>query len=343
MAVKKKSGSASAKKAKKQKLQRKQQKKKQLEAKKAKVATATKAAGPDANWRALLEKGVAGDGARSSSSSSSAAAKRRQQKRDRPGADESATYGSSIDWTRRNAKSMEARMVALDCEMVGVGTSDESRLARVCVVNERGEVMLDRYSKPMEEVTNYRTQFSGIRPSDLKGAPSFWEVQVEVADLVRGKMLVGHQLRSDLEVLMLKHPRSLLRDTALYAPLRRVNAETGRTHAAKLRDLCLNELGKVIQDGEHDPYVDARAALEIYKKHSTAWERRVLELRAARHTAREKKRDKRGSDRDILPSTIDLTTKRTEPSGTLASESVSTDTQADVFARPPRTRKHKRS
>lgn len=58
--------------------------------------------------------------------------------------------------------------MALDCEMVGIGEDGkESALARVSIVNHHGECLYDKYVIPGEEVTDYRTQFSGIRPHDL--------------------------------------------------------------------------------------------------------------------------------------------------------------------------------
>ena len=52
--------------------------------------------------------------------------------------------------------------------MVGVGEGGkDSVLARVSIVNSRGEVVLDEYVKPREKVTDHRTCFSGIRPHHL--------------------------------------------------------------------------------------------------------------------------------------------------------------------------------
>jgi RNA exonuclease 4 len=45
----------------------------------------------------------------------------------------------------------------------------------------------------------------------------------DVAKLLNGKVLVGHALHNDLDVLMLSHPRSKIRDTATYKPLMRVS------------------------------------------------------------------------------------------------------------------------
>lgn len=61
------------------------------------------------------------------------------------------------------------KSVALDCEMVGVGPGGvESALARISIVNHFGKCVYDKFVKPGDEVTDYRTQFSGIRPHNLK-------------------------------------------------------------------------------------------------------------------------------------------------------------------------------
>lgn len=49
------------------------------------------------------------------------------------------------------------------------------------------------------------------------------QCQREVAELLKGKILVGHALKNDLDVLMLSHPRMMIRDTAKYKPYMRVS------------------------------------------------------------------------------------------------------------------------
>lgn len=61
-----------------------------------------------------------------------------------------------------------------------------------------------------------RTKFSGVRPSDLvagKAIP-FEDAQAQVAEMMKGRLLVGHALTNDLKALMLDHPRKDIRDTA---------------------------------------------------------------------------------------------------------------------------------
>lgn len=64
--------------------------------------------------------------------------------------------------------------------MVGVGPEGiESTLARVSIVNYHGVIMLDRFVRPREKVTDYRTWVSGVREEDLRNG----ELAVEVAKL----------------------------------------------------------------------------------------------------------------------------------------------------------------
>ena len=65
-----------------------------------------------------------------------------------------------------------------------------------------------------------RTAVSGIRPSDLVDAPEFTEVQAEVAEILKGRVVVGHALSHDFKVLFLDHPRKLIRDTSKYKPFK---------------------------------------------------------------------------------------------------------------------------
>lgn len=56
----------------------------------------------------------------------------------------------------------------MDCEMVGVGDDGkESILARVSIVNQYGCCIYDKFVRPTERVTDYRTKVSGVRWTDL--------------------------------------------------------------------------------------------------------------------------------------------------------------------------------
>ena len=178
-----------------------------------------------------------------------------------------------------------SEVVALDCEFVGIGVGgDQSVLARACIVDGAGAVVYDSYCNPVGDlrlISDYRTWCSGIEPRHLVGAPSFDRVQAQVAALMRGKLLVGHQLDSDLSVLKLTHPKSQTRDTATYGPL------TYRGRPRRLKHLVLHHFGHRIQAGSHHPAEDARAALLLYLKFRVRWERGVEKKRRKRSGARD--------------------------------------------------------
>eukprot|EP00467_Chlorarachnion_reptans_P009713 CAMPEP_0114500464 /NCGR_PEP_ID=MMETSP0109-20121206/7978_1 /TAXON_ID=29199 /ORGANISM="Chlorarachnion reptans, Strain CCCM449" /LENGTH=239 /DNA_ID=CAMNT_0001678127 /DNA_START=90 /DNA_END=809 /DNA_ORIENTATION=+ len=157
----------------------------------------------------------------------------------------------------------------MDCEMVGVGDNGtRSILARCSIVNFRGEVLYDKFIKPMEKVTDYRTHVSGIRPKDINGphAITLRQCQTEVAELLDRRILVGHAVDNDLSCLLLSHPKHLTRDTAYYKPLCPKRPKSLK----KLSQVVLN---KTIQTGEHSSVEDAQCTLEIYKVVMDEWEK----------------------------------------------------------------------
>jgi len=84
-----------------------------------------------------------------------------------------ATLSGGPPAARPPARQPEPSGLGLDCEMVGVGPSAaESKLASVCVVNSFGNSVYFSYARPSRPVTGYRTEFSGIEPHMLQGAPS---------------------------------------------------------------------------------------------------------------------------------------------------------------------------
>ncbi|KAF1630781.1 RNA exonuclease 4, partial [Eudyptes filholi] len=140
------------------------------------------------------------------------------------------------------------RAVAMDCEMVGVGPKGEdSIVARVSIVNQFGKCIYDKYVKPTEEVTDYRTAVSGIRPENINTGEDFKTVQKEVADILNGRILVGHALRNDLKVLFLDHPQKKIRDTQRYKPFR----QRVKNARPSLKLLCERLLNVQVQTSEH--------------------------------------------------------------------------------------------
>ena len=167
------------------------------------------------------------------------------------------------------------RYLAIDCEMVGVGPDGiESALARVSIVNLYGHVLIDKYVKPKEKVTDYRTDISGILYHHLHNgeAVEFHTAQREVAALIKDRVLIGHAVHHDLKCLFLSHPTHLIRDTSKYKNFRKVSE--GRTPS--LRRLAQALLKRDIQRGQHSSVEDARATMELYRLVKDEWEAKAV-------------------------------------------------------------------
>ena len=173
----------------------------------------------------------------------------------------------------------QTKYVALDCEMVGVGYQGrKSSVARVTIIGWNGEIIYDKFVKQETQVTDYRTFISGISESDLSDAElTLGECRREVLQLLEGKILVGHALKNDMKALDISHPWFMTRDTAKYEPFMQTRFDDGILWPRKLKDLAKLKLGRDIQiEGEpHSPYDDAKASLDLYKKHLKKWEKAI--------------------------------------------------------------------
>ena len=160
-----------------------------------------------------------------------------------------------------NASGGLTATVAVDCEMVQC-EENQSRLARVSIVNQHGHVLLDQFVRPTQRITNYLTWVSGITFTKIKDAPVFALVKDKVHDILRGRTIVGHSVASDLQQLQYTPPEGqTVVDIAKYKVLKN---EIGKTQS--LKNMALKFLNVDFQNGEHDSVEDARAALFLYKK-----------------------------------------------------------------------------
>ena len=151
--------------------------------------------------------------------------------------------------------------------MVGVGPNGERHaLARCSLVDGAGAVVYDKYVKPLEKIVDYRSAVSGILPQHMATAIGLKQCQQEVAALLDGRVLVGHSVQHDLDVLFLSHPHQQTRDTAWYKGLCPHRPRALKTLAAEELDL------PSLHAGTHDSVEDARVALALYRKHQVAWE-----------------------------------------------------------------------
>lgn len=150
-------------------------------------------------------------------------------------------------------------MFALDCEMVQ-GVKDAKLLARVSIVDEHYNLVLDTLVKPQEKIRNYVTRYSGITKEMLD------PVDITLADvkkilkkvIPRDAILCGQSLSNDLIALKTFHPYII--DTSVIYNLTGLRAvKTG------LAALSGNFLGETIQNSRsgHCSIEDARATMKL--------------------------------------------------------------------------------
>ncbi|OAK93481.1 hypothetical protein IQ06DRAFT_299138 [Phaeosphaeriaceae sp. SRC1lsM3a] len=174
---------------------------------------------------------------------------------------------------------LPGKYVAVDCEMVGIGPEPkrDSALARVSLVNFHGHQVYDSYVQiPRKiEVTDYRTAVSGIEPKHLQNdvARPFDEVREDLKTLLTGRILVGHAVKNDLDVLILKHDKRFIRDTSKFSKFRQLAHIPGRTPGLKV--LAEKLLGVEIQVGAHSSVEDARATMALYRLEKDEFEQEV--------------------------------------------------------------------
>uniref|UniRef100_A0A3B3BD10 Interferon stimulated exonuclease gene n=1 Tax=Oryzias melastigma TaxID=30732 RepID=A0A3B3BD10_ORYME len=168
-------------------------------------------------------------------------------------------------------------VVALDCEMVGTGPGGRvSELGRCSILDYHGNVLYDKYVRPCQPVTNFRTRWSGIRRHHMRHATPFSEAREEILKILEDKVIIGHSIYNDFRVLDIFPPAHMVRDTSMTRHLRRL-AGFPRGRCSSLKILSKKLLNRNVQVGEkgHCSVEDATAALDLYKLVEGEWEQEM--------------------------------------------------------------------
>ncbi|CAG5112033.1 Oidioi.mRNA.OKI2018_I69.chr2.g6292.t1.cds [Oikopleura dioica] len=82
-----------------------------------------------------------------------------------------------------------------------VRTRKRQELARVSLVNEDEEVVVDMFVKPRSKVIDYQTKYSGITPQLLENCTNDLNSATKtIRNFVKAKdILVGHDIKNDLK------------------------------------------------------------------------------------------------------------------------------------------------
>ncbi|ESK98480.1 rna exonuclease 4 [Moniliophthora roreri MCA 2997] len=147
-------------------------------------------------------------------------------------------------------------------------------VARVSLASYYGEKLLDTFVRPTHTIFDYRASTTNLTPANLYNAPSFQEVQQEVAAIIRNKVVVGHKLWMFLSIMGLSHPALRTRDLALFLPLRR---KLKSRRVVELEILVRVYMGRNLGIVFEDPLENARASMDLFRSCQDLFEGLVAE------------------------------------------------------------------
>jgi RNA exonuclease 4 len=175
--------------------------------------------------------------------------------------------------------------VAIDCEMMQANIGQV--LGRVSVVDYESRTIFDTfvcYPEPVK-IINTHKEFSGIGWSDIdsqNGAQSFPEVQAQLVELLRGRIVIGHDIQKDLKAISMDLPSLIrrhqgiaqlitpitfdatFRDTQKYSGYQQY-ANHGAHQGPSLKNLTLRVLRRLIKQGQISSLEDAVATMNVYR------------------------------------------------------------------------------
>jgi RNA exonuclease 1 len=149
-------------------------------------------------------------------------------------------------------------VIALDCEMIETSLGDEC--ARVSVIDADGQLLIDEFFKPLGDIVDLRTEFSGITIENIEHATlTSYEVVKTLARVAsRETLIIGHSLENDFRAMKLVHYRVV--DTSIV-----YNHESQYPYKPSLVRIYAKYISKPFRVGDsgHDSAEDARATLEL--------------------------------------------------------------------------------
>uniref|UniRef100_A0A1B6CKY3 Exonuclease domain-containing protein n=1 Tax=Clastoptera arizonana TaxID=38151 RepID=A0A1B6CKY3_9HEMI len=189
----------------------------------------------------------------------------------------------------------------LACEtVIGLNKITNKKIkqaVRVSIVDFNCNIVYDRLFKPEHEVINYRSNITGMSKDNFTHSDYLCHSVKKIRSIIKGNILVGHELSHHLKFIGLQHPFPLRRDTSSFRPflLAIPNKPT-----PTLRDLSRELLNITIDDQYEDTVQNALTAIKLYSKFKQEWDGEIRSMYQLYHNHKKMQ----GKHRNVSPLAI---------------------------------------
>lgn len=144
-----------------------------------------------------------------------------------------------------------------------VQTEGGSELVQVIIIDDQANIVYEQWFNPKYKIIDYVTHITGLTEDILltknRKYLELTDLQ-QIHQIIKGYILVGHDLANDLQVLPITH-HAFIDTLALYPH------NYGLPFKTKLKNIAMEVLNRPIQWNHHNPIEDAKAAIDIVKFH----------------------------------------------------------------------------
>ncbi len=159
----------------------------------------------------------------------------------------------------------------LDFETTDIGAGAE--IVQVAVINQDGETVLDTLVKPQGRISSGAQGVHGISAEDVKDAPPFPEVYVQMTAALAGEIVVAYNVKFEQNILKgvcKRHslpaikPREWTCAMQTYAKFWGAPGRRGTFRWQKLTEACYQQ--KITVENAHNALGDVLMTLKLIEK-----------------------------------------------------------------------------
>ena len=166
---------------------------------------------------------------------------------------------------------IKEKIVFLDAEFTCKNIDGEKSPVAVTILDYHGKIILDEKVCPRKQVMNVGTRFHGIVERDMRCKEDEYEILEKIQQMVKGKILIGHDLAQDIKYLHID-PDTLLGIRDLSTAIAFENLKlTKKGQFYKLSSIANELLNIEIQEKVHSSREDAETVMALYRFVEDIW------------------------------------------------------------------------